>query len=1168
MKAVTKIKSLPWKVKRELQAILLLACVVVTFAMPAFYGGYNALKTEHIESSAAITDIDLLLVGSSAFGEARKIMNSTNPDAQEQFIKNVETLVGSKWQNLGLLLGPKDALSGSTWNVFQNPTTLSYFEVQNYNGTDDKAPGFVEAYEKYQAFGSAVGKLNMEARRSHSSAVSVEESLDSLSSAALKLGNFGTKFLNDYNPAPVILSLYDSSNLTTYSDNKLIKIVQSNQVMKQIICLFGDKVAGTDVSFFVMFNIVIAIMTFALSLLLSLAGNQSIGDGFRKFLVRIVIGTVGIYVIGTVMSVMLDHVTDTVLNSEAAESASFIENNLNVYDWYQTGFSIPTTVNDLKIGKDGDFKFSKKTVEAINRYTYSRLTGKTGSAEDIKKRMENYAKDKNYVVASFVTPTYKANSEGEGEAWATDTYYEMMERFAANEELTDAGVVGPSIAIYSSRYLWMSNLKMEKNRGGTWKLSMLGTTDPTSGDCSKDNLYGLNPISAFNLLRTEFSGLNITATNEVYPTISYVAYDAVNVTEPSDGSNMNSILRFIAIFTIIMAALKGMITIFTAGFGGILAGGIKTAAGSSHGLGQAIGGVIAILGGLIGISLILSVTMTLLDAVYGIAYELLSGAEIIDAILEPIEDAVGDIPLIGDLIMNACECVVGFLLTLIFSLTFPKLGGIPINVFCQYMADLPGKIAERAQMIEGMIMTGRSSAGHGLGPRPGGGSGGGYGRMAAAQASQAFGNAQRQAVGVMAGVGAAGAAITGMGLSAAGKAMNKKADAAEGKPSNPGLDNWDDLSPEEQSAAAAAAADAGDEWDDMDQEARQKAMEERMEAEKADAQEGTDADGADADGESPDGEAESLAGDLDEDADSVNTGDGDMASISEAVGEEGAESAEGADVADDMEGQSLGDEDGNADGADVTDADGLSMAEGGSEEGDADYDNTQETLNAEQNVTNDIKADADARNVDNSSLTEDNDSDDAEGTQLDGKDADGKPISGMNDKDDMAKKAGENTPGSMSANVQNNQTANMKNDQKANIQASQVDKSKATSMSRNETKTGQNTGQKTGTGQSTRSRTSGGEGLNGTSTSAWGKEMTVKEQRKARIMHAVGDGLQMAGGNRTVGDGLKDAAGHLKDAAVAYTISDDVLPTLTGSVREQRRMRDARRRRNQQNNNQ
>ena len=106
MKVLDKVKNLPSKVKKQLHTALLLLCAITTFAVPAFGGGYNILKDKSvISSAAAIEDVDLLLVAASAFGEARKVMNATDNDAKSIFTENTTAIVGSKWQNIGLLVG-------------------------------------------------------------------------------------------------------------------------------------------------------------------------------------------------------------------------------------------------------------------------------------------------------------------------------------------------------------------------------------------------------------------------------------------------------------------------------------------------------------------------------------------------------------------------------------------------------------------------------------------------------------------------------------------------------------------------------------------------------------------------------------------------------------------------------------------------------------------------------------------------------------------------------------------------------------------------------------------------------------------------------------------------------------------------------------------------------
>lgn len=820
MKVTEQIKSLPAKVKTQLRATLLLVCAIATFLVPAFGGGYNVIKNEPVTSSAgAIEDVDLLLVAASAFGEARKVVYASDNDAIQTFIDNTATIIGTKWQNIGLIVGAREALSGSTWSIYQAPITMSATEVANYNNST-----IANAYNKYKAFGYAVQVLNKKAQKSKSTAAIFNKGLDAMSAAAIKLGSFGTKFLNDYNPGPVLLALYDSSYLSTYSSNKLVQIIVGNQVLKNIICLFGDKVGNTGLSFFVLINAVVAVISFACSLFLTLLGNRNIGDGVRHFIVRVVIGTAGIYVIANVMSVALGWVSDTVLNVGAAEDSEYVEKNLNIYDWYLTGFSLPTGLT-LEINADGKFVFEPDTVRKINEHTYSRLVG-TPSDEGMRDRMENYVQTGNVGTASFVTPSITTGSDDDGttgESWATDAYYAILKNYAENKSSDEGGLLagndednsplsGKHSVLYASQYFYMSTLSMSEANGG-WSVRNYN---------SNSNYYGLNPISAFNLVRSDFSGGAITSTSTVYPKLAYVMFNAVTTHASSGSNNMNSLTRFIASFTLILASMKGLITIFTAGFGGMLSGGIKTATGSSHGFGQALGGVVAIILGIIGISVIMSMSLSLVDTIYGMCKDLIVGSEVVDAFLEPITDSLSEIPFgIGDVLASACNSIVNTILTLILSLTFPKLGGIPITVFAQYMADLPGRIAEKAQMIESMLMSGRSSAGGGL---PGGKHGGGQnGRRAQQMAGQAFSNGARQAGQVISAGAAAVGSLAAASLSAAGKALNKKADRIGGKPDNPGISNWGDLSPEQQARAAEVAAKT-EGWENMDEDARQAAL--------------------------------------------------------------------------------------------------------------------------------------------------------------------------------------------------------------------------------------------------------------------------------------------------------------------------------------------------------
>ena len=1211
MKVTETIKGLPTKVKRQLKNAMLLVCAIATFAVPAFGGGYSVLKEEHITSqAAAIEDVDLLLVAASAFGEARKVMNATDNDLKDIFVSNTSAIIGNKWPNMGLIIGARDSLSGSIWSNYQSPLTLSGSEVTTYGDSN-----LADAYNKYKAFGYAVQNLNSNAQKSQGSAVAVEEGLDAMSAAAIKLSSFGVKFLNDYNPGPVLIALYDSSYLATYSSNKLVQIVSNNDVLKNIITLFGDPVVtigATNWSFFVVINAVLAIVGFALSLLLTLLGNRSIGDGLRKFIIRIFIGTCGIYLIGNFMSIMLGWVNETMLDVGQSDESRYVEENLNLYDWYLTGFKLPSGTN-LQIDSKGNFIFTPDIVRSINEYTYGRIHGGGDDAE-IKAQMESYTQSSNVGIASFIMPSYSSGDEG-GEAWSTDVYYAILKNYAENkEDLMDDGGNESSplhgldgFNLFRSRYFWMSDMRMDQNGDG-WTASGYGG----------DNYYGLNPISAFNLIRSDFSGSGITATATVYPSIAYVAFDVNSLHSYSDSAstNMNALTRFIACFTLVLAALKGLITIFTAGFGGLISGGVKTAVGSSHGLGQALGAVIALLGGIIGISLIMSMTMSLLDTVYGIALELVGDTEVLNSFLQPVQEAVDDIPVLGTVVMGICRSIAETIMTLVLALTFPKLGGIPITVFAQYMADLPGHMAERAQMIESTLMSGRSSAGGGFGgPRGGSGQ---YGRMARQMAGNAFSSASRQ-TGAIVGAGmAAAGSLAGAGLSLAGKQLNKKADALEGKPDNPGIKNWDDMSPEQQ-AKAAEAASSTDGWADMDEDARQAALKDAGVYDDNRADSGTPehdpAMGSDIGSveEAPVEESVAAAEDTLDAADSVveeapqDPAAGTVEENGAPIQEVGQESSMNQPAAQETEPAPAVSAEGGAP-AETAPAAAPVIGTGGEGKTGGTVPSTGngsgQTVNvkegdhvegSKQTVDTKVKQDAkmDAKSVDASNTVNTTDAGKELGTaptatmptgELSGTTtglgatgtATGTAAGGITATAQQAQAAGKETvhSGSLPTGTSSSKTGRSAAQQSGanahytsvsqNTQAggntTQTNTAHADSMtqvnmgadqSRSVSQTGSPTQAPGGQQsldqeidpQARKAAEAGSAGQsmnNGTAKSQYGKEMTAKEQRQARLLHAAGDGLQMMGGNRTLGQGIVDALGYAKDAALIAATPEEL----------------------------
>lgn len=1133
MKVTKQLQKLSVKVKKQMRTALLLLCAIVTFAIPAFGDGYSILKDEPVISSAsAIEDVDILLVAASAFGEARKAMNATDLDAKDQFINNTSAIVtSSKWQNVGLIVGARDALSGSTWGAYQTPITLSSTEVATYGN-----PELIDAYNKYKTFGFAVQNLNNNAQKSNNSAVSVEEGLDSMSIASIKLGSFGVKFLNDYNPGPVLLSLYDSSYLynQTYSENKLLAIVRGNDVLSNIISLFGDKVPGIGVSFFLILNAVIAVIGFGLSMILTLLGNQNIGDGIRRFLIKIVIGTVGIYLVANILSIGIKWVSDTIMTVGESDTSSYVEENLNMYDWYLTGFQLPAGVT-LQIDGSGNFLFTPEIVRAINEYTYGRLVGDV-SDDAIRIRMENYVQNGNNTgTASFITPSM-SSADG-ADAWATDVYYALMKNYAENKELLDGNddesspLYGRSnFTIYMSRYLWMSSLNMNLTETG-WNITGNGS----------DVYYGLNPISAFNLIRSDFSGEAITSTATVYPPLAYVAFDVVNVYNAASptSTHMNAFVRFIACFTLVLASFKGLVTTISSAFGGLLSGGVKTAFGSSRGLGQAIGAVIALIFGIIGISVIMSSILSLLDVVYGIAMDIVGDVEVLNAFLQPLQDTVGKIPVIGSLLMGLCRSGAELIMSLVLALTFPKLGGIPITTFAQYMADIPGMIAERAQMIEGMLLSGRSSAGGGL---PGGrGSNGQYGRMANQMAGKAFANSTRQAAQILKASTMATGALAGASLSAVGKALNKKADQIEGKPKNPGVGNWDEMSPEQQAKAADVAA-ANDNWNQLDEDTKQRLLDEA----------GVYSDNNAEGGDTPDMEQGFDDGAMDNAAD---TGTNDVTEQSLDDDMQNIQSVSEADSLNQppvsgytASEQSLGNE-----GSGTVNNSGMETAVGESDAGDS-----LNTANIIQN--NNQQSDIHATNVDQSKQLNTNEIQKAEGAADMQKD----PLSTASAQAAAAAGLQHNGGGKFSTGSSGQKNGSGQFGAAPSATYKSVNAGDNTVANTN-AQIQSNTQFNAGADKSNTLNQTTGDSMDSTSASKWGKQMSVKEQKQARALHAIGDSLQMMGGNRTMGEGIRDAVGYATEAAAASVVPPEVMNSFAQDLRNRRQLRSELVRRDRQN---
>ena len=778
--------------KRQLvKRTLLLLLFVVTCAVPILSGtGGVAFQPKQVTADAAGTyeKTALDFAAATAFEDARSMakMDESDDPLYTTFYDNLKALTdGNHWGNVGLFIGPR----GVSKNVDNISTLFSSVTVdEKQMQTYDSETG--DAFSKYKAFGTAMQKLNAQSMKKKGASSSLEEGLNEVSAAAAKLTNLGTNLIKDYNPAPLVLAMVDNSELSQNPDNKLVAVVNGNENLREMFSFLGSNTGfGIPWSYFL--TCLAAFLLLVTSVLMTLFNGRAAGENIRKMIVKIVIGCVAVPLIVKGLNWGIDFLGDAADIQANAPNDQYVSQNLNLSDWYATGFSIPSGVS-IHIDEKGRFQLSPENVKAINEHTYQIVTGKTPTPTAMKNRMEEAHVQLNQALnsVSFSEPIRKSDNE----PWKTATFYRVLDQFGKNETWSDVEKGDPSTV----GYLFANGLIMAKDGDG-WNVEGTGET------------YGISPIAATNLMRTTFSSSSMVGNLNGY--MGGVAFD-VDTGAAMGDAHMNAIIRFLATFSLVIAAMKGLFSIFAAGFGGILGGSAKGALGSSPGLGQAVGGVIALVGGVFGIGVIMTMSFTLLDQVYGIVCDLFSTVQGGTNLLEPLAEAVPDIPIIGPLFARALKDGGSFLITLFCAITLPKFGGIPVTLFCQYLSELPHVMAERAQQIENKF-TGDFRAGGG---RMGGGAMGSAGSLFNQAANS--GKDQMKALGK--GASMVGGALLGFGAAKAGSALNNALDKKEGKDGETSMAEATDdetLANEEEAMASAEGDDlnAGmEQSEDMD----------------------------------------------------------------------------------------------------------------------------------------------------------------------------------------------------------------------------------------------------------------------------------------------------------------------------------------------------------------
>ena len=1103
------------------QALLLFLCVA-TFAVPLLTTGGTAFSKPVTAQAAggAYDSIALELAGATAFDDARKAASDGEDADYQTFLDNLNTLTsGTRWGNVGIFVGPKGtSQSMDNYSSLFSKVNVNKSQIENYG----------DAFIYYKAFGTAVQNLNEDAKKGKGSSYALQEGVSAIQSAAGKLTNLGTELLKAYNPAPLVWALIEYDEVfvtgtygighTSIGDNQLVAFVNGNDGFKGFLSVMGRPFIG-PIPFTFVVAAFLAILLLITSVVLTLINGRSAGENIRKAVVKIVISCLGVPLLCSLLGWGINLLDETSLNLGSQVENTYVRQNLNLADWYATYFSLPDGLT-IPIDENGDFVLTEDAVYAINKFTYETVTDESFDAEKEMARMEELfnSAQSSPMAVSFSEPIRKSDQR----PWKTTNYYAILNNFGSNTENLTDGIEG---ADDESNLVNVGYLTT-----GSLSIASVGDVDGVAYYVTGSGSdYGISPIAATNLMRTTFTGSGMTVSSN--ETIGPVAVNADNATiAGSDDGHMNGFVELLATFSIVMAAIKGLFTIITAGFGGIIGGSTKSAMGMSTGVGQAIGGILALVGGVFGIGLIMTISLTLLGQIYHVLKDLImngigpSGV----SLLAPIADVVNEIPVVGPDLARDVRNIGSCILLVIAMFTLPKFGGIPVTLFCQAMAELPHRFAAEAQQIENKF-TGDFRAGGGIG---GGGAMGGATTLINQASNQAGAQIQQMGQGAVTIAGALG----GFGLTKLGERMEKSADK----------DHTDSLSDHEESSEEVAP----------------EAPEEGMAGMPEEAVPGTEpqeqAEGAE--GAEPATDAESVGDDPDPDAPNPESGtDGGKASdtrtsiqggtVNQAEGDvldgdtlNGKEETEETVNSSDQQVQSeeQNDQETDSEERQISDKVGenatMSQDQASTENTSQDTGNT-EMLNHTENTSQDTGNTEMLNNAENlQDTTMVTDMQDTENT-----DTSAEATASLNSHSDHMT---ENLPGSMA------------DKEGGKAQAGETGKAPAGETGKTRAATPQAGAAKAGEMGTGRSRSmSGNSGGAKSSSGISEKGAKVKEQNSKRLTRSVAKALQAAGGHTSLSDAMAGVAAGTVHTVGSAVGAGNLTQNAVNAVRQDRARR-------------
>ena len=738
--------------------------------LTASFGVANAVDYEGVDipsliptaykkaQSAAKEDQKAAADASSSSTSSSSEASKTAQKSMANLNDNVKHLMDSgNFGTTGLFFGPVSGDSNAeAYGALTNSVGLDKAGLQSFGANT----GQKEKVEAYHAFGLALSNLQDGAKKTKPEVIGFERAVSGFENVAKAFATFGIKMVKLYNPLPVVAAFYDSSYLTnsaytgrTDTDgNQLIRMVNGNHSLSSFIRLFGDPVTvGTvTVSRSFMITSVLIFMSFGLAAFSRLFNGQRTGITLRKSLVKFVVASIVLPLVAIHGSNLLNWVDDLRKSDTISREEYVISNNLNIYNWYKNAaFGLPSGVS-LEV-KNGRFQFTPEIVKAINKHasvnkmsadgtrvgisdiiggptTTDLTTGGLGSIGKAKTPAEkndlaltneiiSMAKINNNRSKITFSQTYGLGDGTTGKTlpWDTTSIRTYAEALSGNQKYEPK-----SADVVTNDYVNVTGLTASGS----------GINFTYTGSASGGS-YGISPIAAYNMMASTFNDNGfVVKTNTGDITTPTVAGGVITGSIPEANVRAPGIVRIVLLFSMVFVGMKSLMSIITSGFGGVFRGGMGSALGSAEGAGSLIGGVIAITLGILGLSVIITLAMDLMDIIWQFLFKLIFTPDIVKS----IDEVAGDILGIFDWIPGFRQNITGpvqFAMVVFALLMMPQIVKAPIISYGEYIAGLPATFAERFKAWESAftgdyrspgssIFGAKGSSSSGLGGRGGG----------------------------------------------------------------------------------------------------------------------------------------------------------------------------------------------------------------------------------------------------------------------------------------------------------------------------------------------------------------------------------------------------------------------------------------------------------------